>query len=666
VPQTLDHTLALEGKSEVRPFSAKIPLDLRERLGQFLYELIDFSICSREELERNLDYYYALYEMQTEPRDWPWPDASNIFVPFIPAQVDTLCAKLTGVIFVERFFLVNGNTVEAATHQFEVERYYNAELARHNWVRAFYDVLNLALRDGTAIMEILWRKEVKTRRYVMEVPKQDEFGTPMLDDNGEPLTEEQEQLLDFTVYDDVELSAVELRDFLLLPSWQTDLQMQGAGCARMKLFSEQELRAMIKSKKNPGGWLWKEQVEEIINRRSPGESDLWMSQQSTKDYRVNHQVDITEDVGNDVDEDRMPRSRGPYKCWLIFSDCLDVAGDGYYENVFLLHEESQICAGVMPLPYNHGMRPYVSLTPIPRPSRFYGRSVCELLRTVQEELNAIHNQRNDQIALRLSPPRYIKRGTTLNDQDGRWGPDVEYEVDDPQDIGLIELPEIKQSSWTEESALENYGYMLLGMNQMAMGQAPPGRRTKAEVQQTSVGSSVRLDLMAANIRQFAMEVFWQIHHLKLQYGPDQLQTTQNVNGQPEKLMIPKEVLKLDYDFGISGMGGPLDKQNVMNEVMLTYSMLMQNPIVMQNPMHIYSVTRMVLDAIGRQDIESLIGTPQDIQKMMEAQQKQQQFQQQLQMTLAQHGLALPNPQHSQQHGAQRKSAGHQGALPGPH
>lgn len=658
--------MQLQGDTQIRPASTKVKPELHELLGQFLYEMVDFAIAAREELEANLEYYDALYEMDAQERDWPWPDASNFIVPFIPAQLDTLCARLTGAIFVERFFIVNGNTPEAAAHQFEVERYYNAELARHNWVKAFYECLHLALKDGTAVMEILWRKEVKTRRFEIEVPQEDEFGFPVLDENGEQKIETEVQEIPIEVYNDVELNSVRLRDFLLLPSWQTSIQESGAGNARMKMFSESDLRSMVKSKDNPHGWLWADAVEEVIARRSPGESDLNMSQQSIRDYRINGQIDISEDVSNDLPE--LPRQRGPFKCWLIFTDALDMDGDKEpEENVFLLHEESQECLGTMAFPYNHGLRPFVELTPIPRPGRFYGRSICELLRTVQEELNAIHNQRNDEISLRLSPPRYRKRGAVVNDQDGRWGPDTEFEVDDPQDVGILMLPDVPLSSWQEEQSLAQYGYMITGAQTPYTGQGQGNRKTKYEAQQQSFGQGVRLDLMAANIREFAKEVLWQIHHLKLQYGPQQLSTTANIGGTPQRLTIDKNVLAMDYEFGIAGMGGPLDKQQRMQEVMLTYSMLMQNPLVASNPMHVYAVTRLVLETIGVSDVQQFIGSSDEVQQNMQQQaqqaQQEQQFQQQLQMTLAQHGLSMPVAKNSQRHGSQRKSGGHSGAMP---
>ncbi|MGH7744556.1 MAG: portal protein, partial [Candidatus Dormibacteria bacterium] len=432
--------LSFVGKSDLQVAGKPFPKTLRDQLGSFLYQTVMFSISAREELEENLDYYDALDEMEAEPREWPWPGASSFIVPYIPAQLNSLTAKLTSLIFVERFFLVNGNTAEASANQYSVERYYNAELSKHSWVHAFYNCTRFALRDGTSIMEVMWKKDTSKKRFLIDLPKMDEMGNTLTDDEGNPEIEHTYQEIEIENYNDVELTSVEVRDFLLLPSWKPSIENDG-GVARAKLYSEQDLLSMVKSKKNPTGWLWKEEVQTILATRSPGESDLNESLQSIADYKIRQQIEITEDTGNTIDG--ISRQRGPFKCWLIFSNALDMDGDGQFEeNVFLLHEESQTCAGTMPYPYLHGRRPYIALAPLPRPNRFFGKSICELLKGVQEGLNTVVNQKNDEATIRLSPPRYVRRGAMVQSSDERWGPDVTYEVDDPSDVGIIPLPGI--------------------------------------------------------------------------------------------------------------------------------------------------------------------------------------------------------------------------------
>lgn len=652
-PQPQAQQAAQNGDQQVTLAQAPLPKKARGLLGELLGQMVEYAIGARQELETNLDYYDALYEMRVKERDWPWEDCSNFVVPFVPAQLDSLAARLTGVVFQPRFFLVNGNTEQAVMSQHQVERYYNAELSRHDWTEDFYQWLHLALRDGTSIMEILWRKDIRTMTFNVQVPETDALGQPIMGDDGQPTFRTEQQEHSIAVYDDVELTPIELRDFMLLPSWQTDLQARGAGCARMKLMSEAELRSMVKNTDNPKGVLFEDAVDEELATLSPGESDLNQSHQSLVDFTANFQIDITEDISDDLTEawdtkPKIARSRGPMRVWRIHTDALDMDGDGVpEENVFWIREQSRRLLGFKRYDYLHMKRPFVALTPIPRPGRFYGKSVCELLRTVQEELNAIHNQRNDQISLRLSPPMYRMRTADVSDQDMRWGPDAEWLVDSPNDVGIIEMPDVPLSSWQEEQFLTNYGYQIIGQSASTLGAMSSSRRTAKEVMAASAASNVRADLMAARIRTAAREVFWQIHHLKLQFGPDQLEVTDNVNGQPQRLQIPKQILALDYDLGIAGQGGPLDKQGRQQDMMLVYSMLTQNPLVAQNPMHLYAVTRMVLEAIGVPDIQALIGTPEELQKQLQQQmqkaQAQQKMQQQLDLMRAQHGLESPKP-----------------------
>jgi hypothetical protein len=617
-------TLEQRGDQSVDPIGKKIPKTVQAPLGDLLGQMVEYAIAARSELELNLDYWDAMYEMRVAAKDWPWVDCSNFVVPFIPAQLDMLAAKLTGVVFQPRFFVMNGNTPEAIGKQHKCERYYNAELSRHGWTEQFYQWLHLALRDGTAIMEILWKREKRSMPVMYEEDVTDELGNP----TGE--TRQVKTMLDMTTYNDVELTPVELRDFLLLPAWETGIQTRGAGCARMKLMSEQELLAMCKTKNNPNGILWEDVVREELDTMNAGESDIDQSLQSIQDYLINDQIDLTEDASNWIPE--YPRQRGPMRVWRVHTDCLDMDGDGVFEeNVFYVREQSRRCLGYTPYKYMHMKRPFVALAPIPRPGRFYGKSVCELLRTVQEELNAQHNQRNDQITMRLSPPFYRVRTADVRDQDHRFGPDAEWIVDTPKDVGILELPDVPLSSWQEEQLLGQYGTMVLG--QAGPSSAASGsRKTAKEVQSSAQAGNVRLDLMAARIREAAKEVFWQIHHLKLQYGPDNQEITAQVNGQPQRLEISKADLALDYDLGIAGMGGPLDKQGRQQEMMLVYSMLTQNPIVQQDPMHLYALTRMVLEAIGVPDIQTLIGTPEELQQKVQQQQQQQQKVMQLQQS----------------------------------
>jgi hypothetical protein len=132
--------------------------------------------------------------------------------------------------------------------------------------------------------------------------------------------------------------------------------------------------------------------------------------------------------------------------------------------------------------------------------------------------------------------------------------------------------------------------------------------------------------MAARIRDAMKRVFLQIHALKLQYGPDDMQTqVANPGGKPERLQITKAILAQDYDLSIAGLGGPVDKQGRQQSMLFLYTLLMKNPLIMQDPMKIYAVSRMLLEEYDRVDIPTLLGTQEELmQKMQQAAQQAQQ------------------------------------------
>lgn len=624
-------------ESAVAPAPITISKNKRANLGVSLYNSIDGALADRSQLDLNLDYYNKMYEMEVGQRDFPWPNAANVFVPLIPTQVDTLAARLTATVFPPRLFLVNGNTDAAAQFQHEVERYYNAELARHGWTEKFYQGMHLGLRDGTAIMEVLWKKVTRKRKVVQATPLlDDETGSPVPDPENpdQPAMTTQVVEVDFEEFNDVELAPVELRDFLLMPAWQTSIE-DATAVARKLYLDEPTLRAMVKA-----GVLYKDAVEQALEMTTVGQSEMPEDRQGVSSYELAGNINVAVEEGSPTSDDN--RMKGPLIVWRVHSRQYDLDGDGVpEENVFWVHDRSQLLLGHGVYEYWHGKRPFEALAPIPRLNRFYGFSVCERLRPIQEEINAIHNQRLDALTLGITPP--IRMDPDIKDDNAKmsWGPANTYYAKEGQ-IGVVNYTPVTSESYQEEAALNALADKLIGQSGAMTGGMNSGRRSAKEVTASMQSAGVRQDLMAARIRQWLKNIFWQIHHLKLQYGPDNMVSDVGSSGKPERLQLPKAKLAQDYDLSISGMGGPVDKQGRQQSMLFLYSLLMKNPIVAQNPLKSYRVTRMLLEEYDRVDIPTLLGTEEEIIQQMKAQQEQ--AQQQAQQAAA---SGQPPPQQGQ-------------------
>lgn len=682
--------------TEITPAPYEISKEQRTRIAQSLNIGIKNANADRETLNANLIDWNDMYEMRVVQKDYPWPGASNVFVPLIPTMLDTLAAQLAQLVFAPRFFNVTGNDATAAKWANEVERYYNTELWRRNWVEQFYQVLQLGLRDGTAGLEILWRRTIRKRKVIQQNLVEDpDTGIQMVSLTDEDAPEEfVVQEMEVTEYDDVELTPVELRDMVIIPSWQTDINRANL-FARAVYLDESDLYAMVAS-----GDLYKDEVDDLLAHFNEGENELPEEEERTETYDLNEQIDLNEQ--EIVSDETVRMQRGPIKLWRVHTDLFDLDDDKIFEeNVIWFHERYEQVLGVAPYEYWHGHRPVAILKPIPRPNRAYGFSLVERLRTIQTELNAIHNQINDQVNLRLSPPFYRKATAKLLTQNSKWGPGVEYQVQDKDDIGILQLPEINMSAVERENTLMQMAERLVGLGTPMQGMPSAGRKTAKEIQAANANSSVRMNLIAARVRSFAKETFFQIHELKKQFGPkgppleetpamppqmpgqmpgqppqqpqqnplaalmggaggappapggsstsfppgagmEMQQVQQQQSLQPvDPLAISKIKLIQNYTLDITGNGGPLDKQQRFSQVMTMYTFLMQNPLVQSDGKKIYYLTRLVLEEMDRPDIITLIGTPEEAVQTFQAIQQAQQQQQLMEMMMGGKGKHPP-------------------------
>jgi hypothetical protein len=618
-------TLTTAPDQDVSFKERRLTADERTSLGKQAYQIIDQGLSDRAQFDSNLADFLAIYEMQTSQKDDPWPDSSNVFIPLAARLLDGLAARLAGILFVPRFFLVNGNTEEAASTAPQVERYYNTELWRFDWLEDFYQWMHLSLRDGTSAIDVLFEHRTSTRVVESEVPVLDEAtGAPIIESfggpNGEPpriKTEKKESNVTFDLYKNVRLEPVEMEDIVVSPAWAYDWSKAGALSRRLYLY-EADLKAMVAA-----GDLWQDAVDVALESLNEGQDERADARQGVESASIGGQINVSGTVGATGDGN-IHIQKGPLRIYRMQTSLFDLDKDGIpEENLLWIHEKTQTLLGYKRFPYWHGHRTLVPLQLMPRPLRAYGYSLIERLAGLNMEVNTIRNSRNDLLSLYLSPPLKYKLGSRFEDQDQRWQPGAKWEVEAQDDIELMTLPQFPVEAFTEESSLVAEAEMEAGSTGPSIGQSKGSRQTKAQVTANAAETNIRTDFMAARARKALREIFYQLHRLKLQYQYEgEADTDTGVTGQPEHLEIPKEVLGRDYALDIAGSGGPLDRQSRAQETMFLYSLLMKNPLIMSNPARIYNVTRMVLEEFDRPDVPALLGTQeQAVQDMQKAQQQ---------------------------------------------
>lgn len=618
-------------------------------LSNDLYQSVNASLAARGALQANLKEWSDAYDLILSQKDQPFFDSASIRLPFTAGQLESMLSYIAAQALPPRIYMVSGNTEQAVSTAFDVEKFYNAEFLRlrsdgSSYYARHLDWLHMALRDGTCVMEALWNRRRQRKRAVSYAPKTDDQGVAVIDPKtGMPSWDELVNEVDVYVKDYCELTPISLKEFILIPDEAQSIE-DAAGVARVEWLYEDQLDRMIRA-----GLLDSGEVERALNYVPSGTSDVAADRTGTYDKSISEQIGIG--MGQGSITSRFFKNRGPIKVWRIHSRQFDMNKDGVVEeNIFYLHELSQRMLGWMPYDYASGQRPFFAFSPFPRPDRFYGFSLIERLSAVQSEMDSIRSARRDRIDLGLSPPIAVPTGSENHIKKGEWRPGAILEVDFEMGKPAMQLFELSESNiipaWQEQASLKQDGTEYTGMNMPSAGAQSSGRRTATEMRQQSAGSGVRLSLIAMRLRISAGQVVNFQHQLNKQY----LREPPTTISDNQVISLSLETMSQDYTISVVGSGDPIDSSTRRNENITLYDILRQDPLIAQSPMKLWYLQRDLLESFNKTNVYQIIGTEVQAQQNEQAMQQARMAQQQ-QAQLGQPpgqpgqpGQAQPQPQ----------------------
>ncbi len=585
---------------------------------------VQAALAGREPLEQNLAEWNDVYEMLTTEKDWPWPNSSNLVTPLVATELEALVAYIAGQVLVPRLFLVSGLTQIAAATANDVERYANSELKRQRgdstWFEQLVEWLHLGTRDGLGYIECLWKYK-KTKLKVYQISQKmapDEQGAmaPVLGPDGLPMTERVLHEVE-DVYNDVTWKAVELRNVLTIPAEATSIQ-DAMAVIRVDYLYEDQLNEMVHSDKLH---MDADEVEQALSFVPSGSTELASSPQPLSTYTAGDTISIG--IGQGTQTTKFFRNRGPVEVYRIHSRQYDLDGDGTpEENIFWVHSKTWRLLGWTRYEYFSGVRPFFPFAPFSRPNRLIGFSLVGRLIGLQNERDALRNQRLDEGSIRLSPPWVGKKGSSLEDSGLAWGPNQTWWTDDPAtDFKRLEQGPVPQSSFAEESLIVQDAKEYTGMANPMLGMQSGGKRSATEARMWQAAAMTRTGLLAMRFRMAIRPLINFTFALKRQYLTD----NQNFVDQSGAFTLPLQVINQDYQIDVSGASDPIDASARRAETANAYELLMGNPIVSQDPMHTYALTRKLVESLDwGPEADKILGTEQDLlKKIQQAQQAQQ-------------------------------------------
>lgn len=235
--------------------------------------------------------------------------------------------------------------------------------------------------------------------------------------------------------------------------------------------------------------------------------------------------------------------------------------------------------------YAHGRRPIRVGRVHPIPFRFYGLSLAEIVKGLQDEINAIHNQRVDYATVQNLPFYFYRGSATVPPQQQALKPGAGVPIDNPQQDVLF--PKWQGNpAWgsQEEATLQQYFERLIGLTDIALGRQPNrvGATRTAKGTQTLLGESgLRFKVILQGFQRFWIGVFSDILALDQEYLPPSKEF--RVTGKRPTVLRIKDrtVLAGQYNLRLASTAETMDRQTLRQDASVIVQALM-NPALLQS------------------------------------------------------------------------------------
>lgn len=482
-PELEKFTNLAGGKSKPAPMlPPEVPMSDEQlsRLATYLDR--ELALCESERQPYISKLARLRYKYRTEfpdkPKNWPIANASQITIPVIKSQVDTISSRMyQTIVSADPPVRVKTEDEEFSDFAFDFEEFlklYGEQIV--DLEELLDDYCTEVVSMGTGVLE--------TTNYHSQCA----YG------RWDPATGT------FTKQTHVKHSGpmifhVPVEDFWIRPAWQNVQRAPWCG---------KELRL---------SW------SEVKDMAFSGELDPTLIHKIARWDNTNQDIPETVQIDEWVEKFK-PNTRNQYK---LFCLCVrwDVDGDGLEEELIVYyHRPSRTLLRRRFNNFHKGRRPWEVTRYKRLPHRFYGEGVAESLEHLQEEISTIHNQRLDNATianLRIILVSKMIQG--LRPGDRLWSGKIVKVTNVKEDVGSLQLGEVYPSTVQNESIAQNYVQQVSGAGEVAMGQAQPVSRTTATAQMALLEElNRRFDKPLRGFRRTIKNIYGQLTDLFIEQG----------------------------------------------------------------------------------------------------------------------------------------------------
>lgn len=499
----------------------------------------------RGPLEEFWTRWEALYRARpaSDKKDFPFVGASNLVIPLIATDVDTLYARMMGLLFEpSNLWSVAAQRPELVDFAAATQEFF--KWAQDNELKPYAPVGNYLLEKhkyGTGILK---------QRYVREMKKAYEWR-----EQGQGTFEQQSIVM---MKDHPSLSHVRLWDFYI-PAGFPDLQQAPWAAERVRMtwmqFMNRVKAGLYTNADKVGAWFFNPPVNRVQQQ---------MDSLSMYKASVNQQMEF-------------------YEFWVDF----DIDGDGWDEAlVCTIHLESQTYVRLDFNPFFNQEKPYSAGQFMRDPNSFYGIGLCEMGDAFQEGMTAYTNQHMDNGTVMLSQMWAVRKDNMDIKRDEPVYPGKIWRLNDPaKDIVAIPLGAgigTAMSAAVElEGMLRQESQRRTGVNDWVAAQFQPsmGYGTAYTTQQMIAQSTKRFGETLRETRRVLSECGTRILELYQQFNPGGKAFV--ALGQREGQMVdailhfPIDLIRKGLTVGVTAIDAEMGKDQQIRNITLMQQQLMQ-------------------------------------------------------------------------------------------
>lgn len=494
-------------KSSIEGFRGGIDIDLTKQvkggvlkdvLSKHIKEVLEQELKNQQERIDKIAKWEKQYMGRRDKKNFPFLKAANVSVPITRSDADAIIVRVWEALFGKnKVWLVKAKTPELMDFARQLED-------ALDWLQKYIiDLKNKAISpiiqavvSGTGLLKVVYQDN---KRGIYRYATPSESANPQVPKYQLP--EAPTQLIKevANIYKGPNVYPISREDFVISSDARTIQEAYLVGFRTYLRKDELELKGKQKI-------YYQDAVDKLVKDGqglSPDEVD------KTKQTFANlagKKIDYTDYVK-------------PYEIWELNLK-YEVDQDGEEDEIVVsFHKETGTILRAIYNPVFTGFRPIVALKGYPAAYQFDGQGVAEVLESVQEEIDTMHNQRLDRITQINAPITLVRSGSGIDEFN--LTPGKVWTVDDDLDrcLRVIEQRDVIPSSFQEEQLLISLADRAVGITPNVLGQSESERPVAKETFARIGESNKKFIWMFGNDRNAMLDLAWMLIDFMAQYQP---------------------------------------------------------------------------------------------------------------------------------------------------